>query len=404
MRFGLCLLTCLLSVSAWADQKSVLLLGDDVMFAYQEDFLNLMDGKAECEFVRMPKTGNPDWEAFFSSHVYGKQFDVAHISYGRELMLHNDGKPIAGPAEVWRINKDLFESLRKVEAVVIGCTTTPVRGRMPQYDPAVDWNYTGRFRGSIGPNGFKVNELANYTRTRLHEMVRKDSYLPTKLGAQLMAEQVANSVFEALNESVDPTRPHVLLAGDSIVGGYYSATREQFLGKAIVFSEGTTYNDANPDWKNIVDKYISKGGDHGWDVIQFNWGLHAVKYVDANNKTINADQPGARMQFTPEAYAENLEAFVDELKRTKAKLVFATTTPIPDDCTGSIVPVNLDRYNDIAKEIMQRHQIPVNDQNVFAAARLDELQIPKDVHFTRYGSEELAKQNYKAIVRLLEAP
>lgn len=58
----------------------------------------------------------------------------------------------------------------------------------------------------------------------------------------------------------------------SIVGGYYGATRDLFARKANVYSGGTTDNDAHPDWRGIADKYIEKGRDHGWDIIQFNRG------------------------------------------------------------------------------------------------------------------------------------
>ncbi|QBG46573.1 SGNH/GDSL hydrolase family protein [Verrucomicrobia bacterium S94] len=272
---------------------------------------------------------------------------------------------------------------------------------MPGYEGSVDWNYSARFKQMLGPDGVKINDLGDYTRTRLSEMVQYDSNLPTPLGAQLMAEQVANAVLEAFNEGQDPGRPRILIVGDSIVGGYYGATRNRFAGEAIVYSGGTTYNDPHPDWKKIVDEYIAKGGERGWDVIQFNWGLHAMKHVDTGNKTIDADKPGARIQFSPEEYIQQLELFVKELKRTGAQLVFATTTPIPEDCPGSIIFLDQSAYNEPAKKLMKREGIVINDLYAFALPRMKELMIPRNVHFTAYGSEQLAEQNYSVLSPLI---
>ena len=53
-------------------------------------------------------------------------------------------------------------------------------------------------------------------------------------------------------------------------------------------------------------------GDGKWDVIHFNFGIH-----DRN---------------TPVAeYSQRLEQLVERMKKTGAKLVWASTTPIPDD-------------------------------------------------------------------------
>lgn len=389
--------------SVFAAVPRVLLLGDEVLMACRSEVLNLTQGRAECSFVEMPKTGRPDWPAFCKEHVYGKGYNVIHFSFGRELMAHEDGVPRGKEGDTWGIYIDLIRSLKESGAFLVGCTTTPVRGCMPGYDGRTDWLYSSRFKQMLGPQGVKINDLADYTSTRLDEMVQNNSYLPTKLGRQLMAEQMANAVFEALNEGQDSARPRILLVGDSIVGGYYSATRDLFAGQAVVYSGGTTYNDAHPDWKKIVDEYIEKGGGQGWDVIQFNWGLHAMKHVGEGNRTLNADLPGARVQFPPPDYIRELELFVKELKRTGAKLVFATTTPIPEDCTGSIVRLDQAAYNEPAKELMKREGIIINDLYAFSLPQLKEIQLPRNVHFTSEGSARLAERNHAVLAPLLKS-
>ncbi|ADE55870.1 SGNH/GDSL hydrolase family protein [Coraliomargarita akajimensis] len=381
--------------------SKVLMLGDEVMLAYKSDLLELVGEKADLSFVTMPMQANPDWNAFCEASVYGRGYDVIHFSYGRELMVHDDGQPRVSNAETWTVYSRLIAALKKSDAFLVGCTTTPIRGSVEQYDSGVDWVYTTRFRQLLGPNGIKINDLWDYTRTRLNEMVQANSFLPSKIGSQLMAEQVANHLFEAIDEGIDPDRPRILIVGDSIVGGFYGPTRDLFAGEAIVYSGGTTYEDPDPDWKRIVDEYITKGGDRGWDVIQFNWGLHAMKHVDMNNKALDADQPGARVQFPPADYIRELETFVQELKRTGAELVFATTTPIPEGSTGAIVHLDQSAYNVPAIELMKRHEIIVNDLYGFALPRLEAIQHPNNVHFTAEGSEELANANYAVLSALI---
>ena len=48
-----------------------------------------------------------------------------------------------------------------------------------------------------------------------------------------------------------------------------------------------------------------------------------------------------------------------------------------------------------AKEIMNRHDVPINDLYAFALPRLTEIQRPKNVHFTPEGSKQLAGEVVK---------
>jgi len=372
-------------------EKKVLLLGDEVLFACQPAVVRLMEGKADCFFVRLPESVNSDWSSFFSDQVNTSRWDAIHFSCTRPLMAQNGRANLTG----------LIAELQKTGACLVGASLTPVRGSMPGISRKEEFQNSKLFKQLLQMDGIRLNDLGDYTQARLAEMVQMNSNLPTGLGVQLMAEQIVNGVLEALNEGVDPNRPRILIVGDSIAGGYFSTTRELLAGQATVFSGGTTYNDRNPDWKKIVDQYIEKGGERGWDIIQFNWGLHAVKFVDEQNRNSEPGKPGAHIQFTVEEYARNLELFVNELKRTGAKLVFATTTPVPEGASGSIRYLDLTPYNEAAKEIMKQHGIPVNDLHAAARARLSEWQIPDNVHFTDSGSDELAKHNFKVLLPLL---
>ena len=55
-----------------------------------------------------------------------------------------------------------------------------------------------------------------------------------------------------------------------------------------------------------------------WDVIHFNFGIHDLKFM-----------PDGKRQVEPDDYEKNLRTLVAKLKATGAKLIWATTTPIP---------------------------------------------------------------------------
>src|SRR5262245_14454305 len=136
----------------------------------------------------------------------------------------------------------------------------------------------------------------------------------------------------------DPKLPRVLLIGDSISIGYTVPTQKLLAGKANVHripeNGGPTSNGVNK-----IDKWL---GDGKWDVIHFNWGLHDIK-MDADGKH----------QVALEDYAKNLRTLVTCMKETKAKLIWASTTPVPD---GKVNPPRKDSdvvaYNAAAKMIM----------------------------------------------------
>jgi hypothetical protein len=55
----------------------------------------------------------------------------------------------------------------------------------------------------------------------------------------------------------------------------------------------------------------------------------------------------------------------------------------------------------VAKKIMDEHSIAIDDQYSFALGRLKEIQLPANVHFSKDGSRELAKQAVAAIEKAL---
>lgn len=198
----------------------------------------------------------------------------------------------------------------------------------------------------------------------------------------------------------DPKLPNVLLIGDSISMQYHFDVQALLKGKANVHrlmeSPTSAANGrSTKDGLKYIDELLGK---KKWDVIHFNWGLHDLKYVDERGNPVAIEK--GKHQVEVEQYAENLEKLVAKLKATKAKLIFATTTPVPEGAesrkAGDEKP-----YNEAALKIMKKEGIAVDDLYGFVLPQLNKIQKPRDVHFTREGSEIIGVEVTKNILKAL---
>ncbi|MCA8954716.1 MAG: sulfatase-like hydrolase/transferase [Planctomycetes bacterium] len=196
----------------------------------------------------------------------------------------------------------------------------------------------------------------------------------------------------------------VLLLGDSISIGYTPFVRTMLQGVAEVHRPmrdarrpencaGTTHGVAR------LDAWLQASGGH-WDVIHFNFGLHDLKRVHPDTGAASND-PAHPNQAPLQTYERQLRKIVARLRQTGAKLVFATTTPVPRGVRPHREQADVERYNATARRVMAEHGIAVSDLHAFAATRLAQIQQKANVHFTREGSRvlagEVARQLRKAI-------
>lgn len=194
-----------------------------------------------------------------------------------------------------------------------------------------------------------------------------------------------------------PGLPRVLLIGDSISMGYTIPTRTLLEGKANVHRIPV---NGGPTTRGVeqLEKWL---GTAPWDVIHFNFGLHDIKRVtDAGGA---ADTTASRRQVELDAYRENLRVLVKRLKRTGARLIWCTTTPVPAGAKGR-VPGDEVAYNAAAAEVMHAEGVEINDLHAFAVPRMAEIGKPADVHYTPQGSRVLAEQVAKRIETALPRP
>ena len=193
---------------------------------------------------------------------------------------------------------------------------------------------------------------------------------------------------------LDKKLPNVLILGDSISMKYTKPVRAILQGKANVFRpiggrgkwavncEGTTFG------LKCLQQWL-KG--QKWDVIHFNWGLHDLKHVLKKDRTKNSKNYTDPRQVNPDIYEKNLKEIVSILKSTGAKLIFATTTPVPENVRPvARLPEDVIIYNEIATKIMKENKIEINDLYSLALKNLSDWQIPHNVHFKDNGALGLA--------------
>lgn len=204
----------------------------------------------------------------------------------------------------------------------------------------------------------------------------------------ISAAEKKTSAPKAPNPSLAPISdvaglPRVLLLGDSISIGYTLPTRARLAGQANVHRPAENCSDSGKGVRTL-DKWLGTGK---WDVIHFNFGLHDVKYLDEKG-TLVSPEKGQQVASVAE-YEKNLRTLVASLKQTGAKLIFATTTPVPAGSAGRVEHSEIP-YNAAAIRVMKENGVAVDDLHAFVVARQDKIQLPKNVHFTSDGSEQLA--------------
>ncbi len=178
--------------------------------------------------------------------------------------------------------------------------------------------------------------------------------------------------------SLTAQQPRVLIIGDSISMGYTKPVQALLAGVAdverIPENGGPTINGLAH-----MEKWLASGK---WDVIHFNFGLHDLKIM-----------PDGKHQVEVEQYANNLNVIVQRLKGTGAKLIWATTTPVPE---GKLDPPrhsgDAPIYNAAALPVMEANHVAIDDLYSFALPRLAEIQQHENVHYNEAGYEALAKQ------------
>lgn len=188
-----------------------------------------------------------------------------------------------------------------------------------------------------------------------------------------------------------PGLPRVLIIGDSISIAYTVPVRELLKGKANVHRPPVNCQSSTTGLSGTKGPN-SWQGDQKWDVIHFNFGIWDAKIVPATG------QPAV----SREDYVKNVTEIARRLQATGAKVIFATTTPIPDSLTsqpagpGTLDPkarlfVPLADRTAAAVDALQKMDVAIDDLHAVIHPDREKYWNPKDLHFSSQGSQILGK-------------
>lgn len=206
------------------------------------------------------------------------------------------------------------------------------------------------------------------------------------LSAQINEGETVADAAVAENDAMAPIQevpglPRVLLIGDSISIAYTNPVRALLKGKANVLRI-----PVNGEASTNPAKVMAWMGNGKWDVIHFNFGLWDAK--------IHGDKPLSNL----ETYEQNLRAIVGLLKATRARLIWATTTPVPPILKPEgrrFDPIS--PYNEVALKVMGENGISIDDLYQVTLPQQAKWQRPFDVHYFPGGSQRLAESVAKSI-------
>jgi len=177
----------------------------------------------------------------------------------------------------------------------------------------------------------------------------------------------------------DPKLPRVLLIGDSVSRGYTQATRKALAGKANVHRAPANCGPTASGIKNI-EIWL---GDGKWDIIHFNFGIH-----DRNTPLVD--------------YTQRLETLIQRMQKSGAKIIWTSTTPIPDSPDGKQTAASIVERNAAAAVVATKYGLAIDDLFTAITPHLAEMQNPNDVHFNSAGYDFLGQQVATAIESALK--
>jgi Lysophospholipase L1 and related esterases len=179
--------------------------------------------------------------------------------------------------------------------------------------------------------------------------------------------------------------PRVLLIGDSITREYYPEVEKHLAGKAFVARLATSRFVADPVLLKEIELVLDQTQ---FDVIHFNNGMHGWRHSEAEYRT---------------AFPKFLK--IIRAHAPKAKLIWATTTPLKDgkgvtyDTKAEYSDERIAARNAIAAEIVAAQKIPTVDLNAVVKGHAEYHS--DNVHFNGQGVQILATEVSQAVEKLL---
>ena len=194
--------------------------------------------------------------------------------------------------------------------------------------------------------------------------------------------------------------PKIVLLGDSVREHYAPFVAEMLAGKAVVTTPKANGRDTGTLLKNLEEWAIKEQPD----MVHFNSGIHDTK----------RDQKTGKYNVPPEQYEANLRELVRRLRaETKAKIVFALSTPLIDERSKGywksrsyqLFNASVMDYNVIALRVMKELDVHVNDLPAALGDAKESARLHDSggIHFTEEGSRKLAAAVAAVVIKHLSA-
>ena len=170
----------------------------------------------------------------------------------------------------------------------------------------------------------------------------------------------------------DKEKPRVLLLGGAIYNELSRGAAAELRDRVELVYPRYTHDEVI-DTKTALAKLDQWLGEKEWDLIHFNFGLGDLVHRAPGVQQVHVlpRHAGGVRNTPPDVYQRNLEAIVTRLKATKAKLVWASTTPIRSSATDIFEPGSAVEYNAIAAKVMKKHGVVINDMHPYARGLID---------------------------------
>jgi len=431
----------------------VLLIGDSISMHYTVPVRKLLEGTANVHRPACNCRSTRQTLAELDNYLGEGHWDVISFNWGiHDLTCKNEaGKASAPPEGKHQVPLDeyrqnlqtLVQRLKRTGARLIWVSTTPV-GRLAEakgYRQDSDVRaYNAVAANVMKTEGVIINDLYIVIKPQAESLLRDGVHFNQE-GIAVTAENVAGAIQKSLNASstatqpakksaispysnkeawqlavpkayqnrpalapafafveADPKLPNVLIMGGSNSMYYTVGVRNNLEGIANVFRAPDNCRSTRHTLKDI-EIFL---GDVRWDVICFNWGMHDLTCKNEAGKA--AAPPEGKHQVPLDEYRQNLQTLAHRLKRTEAKLIWATTLPVGSrhESKGFRRDSDVVVYNAAAAEIMKSEGVTVSDLYTLVKPRAEELLSNDGIHFAAEGRAVLAEAVAKKILEELK--
>ncbi len=190
-----------------------------------------------------------------------------------------------------------------------------------------------------------------------------------------------------------PNLPKVLLLGDSIRMSYQPHVARLLEGSAAVVGPADNCQYSLYTLSSLA-RWINELGQP--DVVHWNNGIHDVGHNPARSP----------VQIPIDMYRDNIEFILDQLITITPKVVWATSTPVhPErpfvDTQWSWRNEEIDRYNGVARDLMESREVTINDLHSLVSPNMSEFLSDDMLHLSETGQQACAKAVAKAVTPLL---